>query len=409
MTPVVWENPRRVSWDVSQTDVPLDRAAVLAAEERFRRHRPALSRLFDTDAVIESPLRPVPEVGDRNTFMKLDSHLPIAGSIKARGGIHEVLQYAETLLERHHLPAGIALDDPQARSIFTKHAIAVGSTGNLGLSIGRMARALGFSATVHMSSDARPWKKELLRSEGATVIEYREDYSTAVARGRAAAADDPRVHFVDDENSTDLFLGYAAAGEEVHRQLTALGITPSTGEPLTVYLPCGVGGGPGGVCFGLKLAFGDAVRCVFVEPTHAPCMVLGLATDLHDEISVGDIGLDNQTVGDGLAVGRPSRFVGKVLRRVVDACVTVSDEDMIRWVRRIYDQTGLRLEPSAAAAPAAWALMSPESAPGTHLLWATGGSMLPTDEFERYLSMSSGTPGPQTTPPLPHSREDTDR
>lgn len=395
MVPVIWDNPRRVSWNEARQDIPLTGDDVHAATERFLRHRPALSRLFEMDALIESPLRSLHHELGPATGVKLDSQLPIAGSIKARGGIHEVLCHAEEILQRHHPHSEIELDDPQARTIFGEYAVAVGSTGNLGLSIGLMARALGFSATVHMSADARQWKKELLRSVGAAVVEYEQDYSVAVARGRAAAAEDPRVHFVDDENSTALFLGYAAAGAEVRRQLTEMGITPTETDPLTVYLPCGVGGGPGGVCFGLKLEFGDAVRCAFVEPTHSPCMLLGLSTDLHDQIRVADIGLDNQTVADGLAVGRASRFVGKVLRRVVDTVITVSDEEMLRWVRVMYERTGLRLEPSAAAAPAAWDAITRSGnysqRTGFHLLWATGGSLLPEAEFMRYLSQGGST------------------
>ncbi|KDB08091.1 D-serine dehydratase [Burkholderia sp. lig30] len=415
-----WFNPAVRPAKEALSDAGLTREDVEDAGARLARFAPYIAQVFpqtvEAAGIIESPVRPVPRFHEAlrerygcalpgQLWIKLDSHLPISGSIKARGGIYEVLKHAEDLA----LSAGILninddyskINSEAFRAFFGKYRIAVGSTGNLGLSIGIMGATLGFQVTVHMSVDARQWKKDKLRAHGVEVVEHASDYSTAVTEGRRQAARDPRCHFIDDENSRNLFLGYAVAADRLKPQLDTAGVVVDAGHPLFVYLPCGVGGGPGGVAFGLKLAFGDAVHCVFAEPTHSPCMLLGVYTGLHDEVSVQDFGIDNVTAADGLAVGRPSGFAGKAMQRLVDGYYTVTDEALYALLALLEREEGLCLEPSAlAGAPGMARVLANDQegyrqrmgmrpdilANATHLVWATGGSMVPEKEMAAYLA-----------------------
>ena len=406
----LWFNPGLRAGPAALADCPLTAADVADASARLRRFAPYLAAVFPdaapTGGIIESLLVPIPvmqaRLGDLpgRLLLKEDSHLPISGSIKARGGIYEILHLAEDIAVGEGMLSltdnYAVLAEPKFRELFSHYAVAVGSTGNLGLSIGIMSAQLGFKVTVHMSADARQWKKDMLRGKGVTVVEYADDYSKAVDEGRRQAAGDPTCHFVDDENSRTLFLGYAVAAERVAKQLEALRIPVDQDHPLFVYLPCGVGGGPGGVAFGLKLLYGDSVHCFFAEPTHAPCMTLGLVTGLHDQVCVQDFGIDNHTAADGLAVGRPSRFVGRAVAPLLSGCYTVTDERLYRLLRAMADTEHIRLEPSALAGVPGMGLLCGEAgaeyvrshgldmARATHIAWATGGSMVPPDVWQGY-------------------------
>ena len=177
------------------------------------------------------------------------------------------------------------------------------------------------------------------------------------------------------------------------------GITVDDKHPLFVYIPCGVGGAPGGISFGLKQVFKDSVHCFFVEPTQAPCMLVGMVTGLNSEISVQDIGLTGLTHADGLAVGRPSGFVGGVMKPMLSGEFTVQDARLYDYMRDLLDTEDIFLEPSACAA--FQGVMQGNGSEvfrkyleknnltdfmqnAVHIVWATGGSLVPEKMREEY-------------------------
>lgn len=420
---IFWQNPMYLPVKEATAKTDYSMADIEDAEARLQRFSSFIRIAFPetevTEGIIESPLSQIKEMQSHlneifmapiegKLWLKRDDLLPISGTIKARGAIYEVLKHAETLALEHGMLKSTEEDYAVFASLefeqfFSKFHIAVGTTGNLGISVGTMARKLGFNVTVHMSVEAKQWKKEYLRSKGVEVIEHDTDFSRAVENGRAESDANSQSYFVDDEHSEELFLGYTVGGYRMKKQLEKEGIVVDANHPLFVYLPCGIGGSPGGITFGLKQAFGEHVHCFFAEPTKMPSMLVGLLTEKYDEVSVFDLGLGGLTIADGLAVPRTSGLVAKLMRTFFSGGYSVQDDVFKALLSSLYDKESIFLEPAAVAGmigPYRLTTTKEGSAyieskglsdkmhQATHIAWATGGSMVPEKDREVFLEDS---------------------
>lgn len=161
---------------------------------------------------------------------------------------------------------------------------------------------------------------------------------------------------------------------------------------MIVHLPCGVGGAPGGICWGLAQVFGlerfrESVHVFFAEPVAAPCCVLALGSGRGGEVSVADIGLDGRTEADGLAVGRASQVVCDMVADLVAGGYTVTDAELFEFLRLLVGTEGKEafIEPSSCASLAGVRRMREGGLrdlceKGVHVFWATGGSLVPEEE-----------------------------
>lgn len=131
-------------------------------------------------------------------------------------------------------------------------------------------------------------------------------------------------------------------------------------------------------------------------------MLLGMMTGLHDGISVQDFGIDNKTIADGLAVGRASGFVGKTIEPFLSGAYTVSDNHLYKLLKELVDKENINLEPSALAGMIGPIKLYKEGKDyihtnnlkqklnqSTHIVWGTGGSMVPKEIMEEYYQTGS--------------------
>ena len=134
---VVWLNPK-LGQAAKQT---LSKNDIREASDRLKRFAPLIMKLFPETVpqggIIESELTEIPDMksllekkydadlGNGRLFLKRDSDLAIAGSVKARGGIYEVLKHSEDLALEKSLLSGMdddytKLADSEARQFFSK-------------------------------------------------------------------------------------------------------------------------------------------------------------------------------------------------------------------------------------------------------------------------------------------------
>ncbi|MCD6435605.1 MAG: D-serine ammonia-lyase, partial [Clostridiales bacterium] len=113
-----WINNSFESVETGFKNLDVDFNDILNAEARLQRFKPLIAKAFPetskNNGIIESELINIQRTIELiqniekkyypgKYFLKADSHLPVSGSVKARGGIYEVLFHAEDLAMKNNL------------------------------------------------------------------------------------------------------------------------------------------------------------------------------------------------------------------------------------------------------------------------------------------------------------------
>lgn len=214
--------------------------------------------------------------------------------------------------------------------------IATYSSGNHAQAVALAARELGSTAVIVMPEDAPRSKREATVGYGAEIVTYDRYTGDRVALAEALAA----------ERGLALIPPYEHPHVIAGQGTAALELLEEEGELGVLMAPVGGGGliaGSATVAKGLH----PGIRIVGVEPESGDDTKRSLEAGRRVSIPVP------RTIADGQALHTPGELTFSVNRRLVDAIVLVTDDEIREAMRFAFEHLKIVVEPSGATPLAA--------------------------------------------------------
>jgi threo-3-hydroxy-L-aspartate ammonia-lyase len=217
-----------------------------------------------------------------------------------------------------------------------ENGVCTASSGNHAQAVALAAALQGTRAVILMPKDAPPSKRAATEGYGAEVLEFDryEDDREALVRDLARERGLTLVHPYDEAL---VMAGQGTVGLELAEDVADLDL---------VLVPIGGGGLASGVATALR-ATQPRARIVGVEPEASDDTVRSLRAGRREAVTVG------RTIADGQQLNIPGELTFPVVAALVDAIVTVSDEEIVAAMRFVFERMKVVVEPSGASALAA--------------------------------------------------------
>ena len=285
---------------------------------------------------------PLGEILGCKIYLKLESLNPIR-SFKGRGSDYFISEHKN---EKH---------------------IFCASAGNFGQAMAYSCRKYKIKLTVYAARTASKFKIERMRSLGAEVILFSDDFETAKEEARRVASLNGSL-FVEDSIDIETLAGAGTIGLEL------LQITDQL-DFLLIAL------GNGALVSGTATVFKEkelSTKIVAVQAKGAPAMVESILQGKR-------VSYDRaETIADGIAVRSPIPQTLRDLDGLVDDCILVKEETIIEAMKLLLLHAGIVAEPSGAVGIVA-ILEDPEKFRNKKVASIICGSNLSEEQINRWL------------------------
>ena len=240
-------------------------------------------------------------------FVKHENHSPI-GSFKARGSLNALSAHTGN------------------------RRVVASSTGNHGMGVAYAARLLGLEATVVVPDWANREKTSAIEALGGRVV-FGGRSAAETQRRTRELVEEQGAYFADDGGDVLIAAGAGTIALEILEELPDLEV---------LIIPLGDGALAGG-CGVVVKALAPHARTLGVQAESCPAMFRSWQRGEVERV-------EGQTLADGLAVVEPHPGAVKVLRRVLDDVVLVSERELEEAIRLLLRHTHNLAEGAGAAA-----------------------------------------------------------
>jgi len=279
----------------------------------------------------------------KNLFCKLEC-CQVGGSFKIRGSLATLL----------------ALEAEG-----NKKGVITASMGNTATGLAYAGRLFNYPVAVVMPETVSATKLEATRRIGAEVILKGEVGDDALDHAFKLAKDRD-ILFIHPHKTVSFLDGNATIAREIMEQ---------NPEVKQIFIPIGGGGLASGICRHIRDS-GISVAPIGVEAEKAPAFYQSFKKGRPVRLET------METIADALTLMEPDPDVFADLHQNLEKVVTVSEKDIIRTMKILYDEFRVIAEPGGAAPLAAMLAANPTLQSAAII---SGGNISPA-EFQRIVS-----------------------
>ena len=243
--------------------------------------------------------------------------------------------------------------------------VITASMGNTATGLAYAGRLFNYPVAVVMPETVSATKLEATRRIGAEVILKGEVGDDALDHAFKLAKDRD-ILFIHPHKTESFLDGNATIAREIMEQ---------NPEVKQIFIPIGGGGLASGICRHIRDS-GISVAPIGVEAEKAPAFYQSFKKGRPVRLET------METIADALTLMEPDPDVFADLHQNLEKVVTVSEKDIIRTMKILYDEFRVVTEPGGAAPLAA---MLNENPPELSAAIISGGNISPA-EFQRIVS-----------------------